>query len=461
MIFYSISFLIFFIVFSVAMHSVHSAKFQHVVFLAANVTFYAFWDYRFLLLLGLVIFICYGGGLLYSNCKKREVIHLSVIACLIILGVFKYFNFFSESFSKVFGINDYVSLNLVLPLGISFYLFQAMSYLFDVLYKKVEVELDFIKLAVYISFFPQITSGPIVKSKDFLPQLNRIHKIRKKNVYEGIQLILLGMTKKLVFADRIGVAVDAVYLAPVAYNGISVILTVIGYSFQIYCDFSGYSDMAIGIAKIWDFDLGENFNAPYIAKNPSDFWRRWHISLSSWFRDYVYIPLGGNRKGRFRTYFNLFITMVLSGIWHGANVTFIIWGIIHGLGSAINKAFKDMNSERYKKIQLPGWLCIILNFVFVSLAWVVFRAGNIREAVTVYRSMFNMTGLMYINIFIVVYVLLLSGFNLYSLLKNSGRVFRFCLDLDKFSSKVFLCVWAWAIVLFMYVGNSAFIYAQF
>jgi len=357
----------------------------------------------------------------------------------------------------MFGINDYVTLKLVLPLGISFYMFQAMSYLFDVLYKKVDVEKDFVKLAVFITFFPQITSGPIVKSKDFLPQLNSLHRIKKDNLYLGIQLFLLGLTKKLVFADRIGVAVDAVYASPAAYNGLSVIIAIIGYSFQIYCDFSGYSNMAIGIAKIWDFDLGENFNAPYIAINPSDFWKRWHISLSSWFRDYVYIPMGGNRKGKFRTYFNLFITMVLSGIWHGANVTFIIWGIVHGLGSAFNKISKDLGI----KIKLPKLLCIVLNYTFVSLAWVVFRAKNINEAICIYKSMFNMKGLMYINVFIVVYVLILSAFNLYSLYKNSSQTIVINLNLDKFWGKVFICVWAWVIVLFMYVGSLSFIYAQF
>ena len=435
-----------------------SVKSQHYVFLVANIIFYAFWDYRFLLILGGVVCLCYGSAILFEKHKKHFFIHLAVAICLLLLGIFKYFNFFSQSFSHAFGIKDYVTLNLILPLGISFYLFQAMSYLFDVVYGKINAEKDFIKLAVYITFFPQITSGPIVKAKDFLPQLDRLHRLQKKNIYEGIQLFMLGLTKKVVFADRIGVAVDAVYSAPVAYNGLSVIFAVIGYSFQIYCDFSGYSNMAIGIAKMWDFDLGENFNAPYIAKNPSDFWRRWHISLSTWFRDYVYIPFGGNRKGELRTYFNLFITMVLSGIWHGANMTFIIWGVVHGLGSALNKAFKDIWKQ---KVKIPGWLCIIINYIFVSLAWVIFRAGNMNEAISIYKSMFNMTGVMYINVFVVVYVLIISAFNMYSIYKKNGQVFTFNLDLDKFGGKVFLCTWAWAIVLFMYCGNSAFIYAQF
>lgn len=461
MTFYTLSFLAFFLVFSFLIHNIKSVKIQHIAFLAANTLFYACWDYRFLLLLGFVILICYISAILYNKSGKRFVIHSAVIICILMLGLFKYFNFFSKSFADSFGINDYVTLNLILPLGISFYLFQAMSYLFDVLYEKIDVEKSLLKLAVYISFFPQITSGPIVKSKDFLPQLDYLHKIKKANVYEGIQLFLTGLTKKVVFADNIGVAVNAVYKAPSAYNGISVILAIIGYSFQIYCDFSGYSNMAIGIAKIWDFDLGDNFNAPYIAKNPSDFWRRWHISLSTWFRDYVYIPLGGNRKGKLRTYFNLFITMVLSGIWHGANTTFIIWGIIHGIGSAAHKMRQDIQSSRRINSKPVEVISIFFTYIFVSLAWVIFRAESMEHALNIYSSMFNSSGIMFISIYIVVFVLILVLFNAYSYLYNKGQVFCVNMNLDKFSNKIILAFWAWAIVLFMYCGNSAFIYAQF
>ncbi len=461
MTFYSVSFLLFFIVFSFLINRARSTRIQHILFLAANVIFYSFWDFRFLLLIFAVILICYSCALLYKTHDNGHFIHAAVVLCIFILGIFKYFDFFVASFAKMFGFADHVTLNLILPLGISFYLFQAMSYLFDVLYGKIEPERDFIKFAVYISFFPQITSGPIVKAKDFLPQLRNLHRINKKNIYEGIQLFLIGLTKKVVFADRIGVAVDAVYNAPAAYNGISVCMAIIGYSFQIYCDFSGYSNMAIGIAKIWDFDLGENFNAPYLAENPSDFWRRWHISLSTWFRDYVYIPLGGNRKGRFRTYFNLFITMVLSGIWHGANITFIIWGIIHGVASALHKVVTDLTGRKVAKGRAQGLFCVLITFVFVSLAWVVFRANSLQEALTIYSSAFNQSGMLYINVYVVLYVVLLIFFNIFALIKNCGRVITINLDLDKFENMVFVTLWIWAIVLFMYYGNSAFIYAQF
>ena len=252
-------------------------------------------------------------------------------------------------------------------------------------------------------------------------------------------------------------AVDAVFRAPVAYNGISVLMAVIGYSLQIYCDFSGYSDMAIGIAKIWDFDLGRNFNMPYIAMNPSDFWRRWHISLSTWFRDYVYIPLGGNRKSNFRTYFNLFITMVLSGIWHGASITFFIWGIVHGLGSAIHKGVRDLAKRYDVSITFPKFVSIFMNYTFVSLAWIIFRAKDLALAQSVFTSILNCSGLMYINVYVIVYVLLFSMINFLALI----NAFAINLDLDCFNNKIIIAIWIWLIVLFMYCGNSTFIYAQF
>ena len=461
MIFYSLTFLIFFLVFSVIIQISPNSRIQNFVFLAANIVFYGYWNYRFLLLLAAVVLLCYFSGIIYSKNSSKAVLNGAAVLCLAVLGVFKYFDFFSESFSKVFGITDYVTLNLVLPLGISFYLFQAMSYLFDIKMGKVEVEKDLIKLSAYISFFPQITSGPIVKSKDFLPQLDRLHRIRKENVYAGLELFLFGLTKKIVIADRIGEAVDAVYSAPAAYNGISVLFAIIGYSFQIYCDFSGYSSMAIGIAKIWDFDLGENFNIPYLAKNPSDFWRRWHISLSTWFRDYVYIPLGGNRKGKIRTYLNLFITMVLSGIWHGANGTFIVWGIVHGLGSALHKLFGDVQKSRGKKYNIPAVLSVIINFVFVSIAWVIFRADNMGMFFTIMKSLFNTSGLMYINAYVVIFIIMFVLANILIARKADWKMPEFYINLDKFSGKLLVAVWAWLVVMLMYCGNTAFIYAKF
>ena len=337
MTFYSINFLLFFLAATALVQRSKTVKQQHRVILLANAVFYAYWDVCFLLLLLGVIGVCYVCARLFESSGKPAFLYGGVAACLALLGFCKYYNFFIFSFARAFGLGSVGTLNIILPLGISFYLFQAMSYLLDVKKGAITAERDFVKLAAYISFFPQITSGPIVKAYDFLPQLDRLHRVRKDNVYLGVTRFVTGLTKKVVLADRIGVAVNAVFAAPAAYNGLSIAMAVIGYSLQIYCDFSGYSDMAIGIATVWDFDLGRNFNMPYLAENPSDFWRRWHISLSSWFRDYVYIPLGGSRRGKLRTYVNLLVTMLLSGLWHGANATFLAWGAYHGLGCVAHR----------------------------------------------------------------------------------------------------------------------------
>lgn len=460
--FFSIYFLFFFLVFTIILSFVKEKKWQHVVFLCANVVFYSFWNIHLLTLLGAVILVCYTLALLYEKYSRIIFVHIGVVACICTLGIFKYLNFFIASFAKVFGINDYVTLHLILPLGISFYLFQAMSYLFDVKQGKIRAEHNFIKLAAYISFFPQITSGPIVKSKDFLPQLDRVHKISKKNVSTGVQLFLTGLTKKLVFADRIGVAVDAVFAAPKAYNSVSIFFAIIGYALQIYCDFSGYSDMAIGIAKIWDFDLGKNFNAPYLAQNPTDFWRRWHISLSSWFRDYVYIPLGGNRKGRLRTYFNLFITMVLSGVWHGASVTYIVWGAVHGIGSAVNKLYREMfHIKGQNEGKLTQTICILVNNLFICFTWIIFRANSLGDVFSILRGLADFSGITYVNIYVIIFAIIIGVINALSMYINNGDIITINLNLERNSGRILFAVWILLVAVFMYCGNSAFIYAQF
>jgi alginate O-acetyltransferase complex protein AlgI len=459
MIFYSVPFLILFVLSTALLHFSKNIKQQHLVILLTNLIFYGYWDVRFLLLLIFEIAVCYFMMLVYSKTKRRIFVTVAVVFCIAVLGVFKYCNFFLDTFTNVFGIKDTISLNLIIPLGVSFYTFQALSYVFDVYRGVINVETNFVKLTAYLSFFPQITSGPIVKARMFLPQLDILHKIKKENVYSGIQLFLLGLTKKVVFADRIGVAVDAVFSAPQAYNGISIFFAVLGYAMQIYCDFSGYSDMAIGIARIWGFDLGKNFNMPYLAKNPSDFWGRWHISLSSWFKEYVYIPLGGSRDGKWKTYRNLFITMLLSGIWHGANWTFVIWGVFHAIYSVVHKMWKSSHRHISKKSQPV--LCTFANFSIICLSWVVFRANNIGTAFDVLKGLFNFEGVSYINVYVVVFLVLIVLSNIYSYKKNNGNATETFLNLDNFKSKLIFVIWICLIAMFAYVGDSAFIYAQF
>lgn len=455
--FTSVNFLLFFLAATALVQLSKTVKQQHRAFLLANAVFYAYWDARFLLLLLGVIGVCYAAARLYERSGKPAFIYGGVTACLLLLGFCKYCNFFISSFARAFGLNAR-TLNILLPLGISFYLFQAMSYLLDVKKGTIPAEGDFIKLAAYISFFPQITSGPIVKAHDFLPQLERLHRVKKDNVYLGVTRFVTGLTKKVVFADRIGVAVNAVFAAPAAYNGLSIAMAVVGYSLQIYCDFSGYSDMAIGIATIWDFDLGKNFNLPYLAENPSDFWRRWHISLSSWFRDYVYIPLGGSRRGKLRTYVNLFVTMVLSGLWHGANATYLVWGAYHGVGCVVHRLLGKRGSQ---KTPWQTALCTAANCLFVSAGWVIFRADSMAQAMAVFSGLFRGDGICYVNVFVVIYGLVIALTHLYARFRLNGNAPTARLNLDTFRGKLLLCVWVFLIAMLMYCGNSAFIYANF
>lgn len=303
-------------------------KQQRYILLFFSLLFYSWWDIRFTILLLFAIGVSYACtlGMVHNEVKRKKYCYAGVIVLLGILGVFKYYNFFVDSFCNVFQVSRPMSIKIVLPVGISFYTFQAISYIVDVYNGNILPTNDFSKVALYISFFPQLVAGPIVRAKDFMKQLEVFHPIEKENLLEGIQIFLFGLAKKIVIADRMAVCVDAVFSAPTQYNAVSLICAVITYSIQIYCDFSGYSDMAIGIAKMLGYELCKNFNVPYISKNPTEFWKRWHISLSSWLRDYIYIPLGGNRKGRIRQYANLCITMLLGGLWHGANWTFIVWG---------------------------------------------------------------------------------------------------------------------------------------
>ena len=455
--FTSVNFLLFFLAATALVQLSKTVKQQHRVFLLSNAVFYAYWDVRFLLLLLGVIGVCYAAARLYERSGKPAFVYAGVIFCLALLGFCKYYHFFVTSFARAFGLNTR-TLNILLPLGISFYLFQAMSYLLDVKKGTMTAERDFVVLAAYISFFPQITSGPIVKAHDFLPQLERLHRVKKDNVYLGVTRFVTGLTKKVVFADRIGVAVNAVFAAPAAYNGLSIAMAVVGYSLQIYCDFSGYSDMAIGIAAIWDFDLGKNFNLPYLAENPSDFWRRWHISLSSWFRDYVYIPLGGSRRGKLRTYVNLFITMVLSGLWHGANATYLVWGAYHGLGCVIHRLLGKRGSQ---KTPWQTALCTAANCLFVSAGWVIFRADSMAQAMAVFSGLFRGDGICYVNVFVVIYGLVIALTHLYARFRLNGNAPTARLNLDTFRGKLLLCVWVFLIAMLMYCGNSAFIYANF
>ena len=346
--------------------------------LLASYFFYGWWDWRFCFLLLFVTAASYLTAL-YKDNKAAYV--AGIIVPLAVLGFFKYFNFFLASAALLLG-RDLGALRIILPVGISFYTFQALSYVIDVHRGKLPVERDFIRLALYLSFFPQLVAGPIVRAADFLPQLYEDRRVTLKNLEAGLQLMAFGLFKKIVLADHISVFVDDVFWAPSAYHWATILLAVVSYSIQIYFDFSGYSDIAIGCAKCLGYDFKPNFDLPYLSRNVTEFWTRWHISLSTWLKEYLYIPLGGNRKGEFRRYVNLMLTMLLGGLWHGASWTFVFWGGMHGLALVVDKLLprKGQPGAAGKAIGTA------LTFVFVSFCWIFFRAETFADAWAVIRG---------------------------------------------------------------------------
>lgn len=393
MVFNSLTFVIFFIIVCALMALTNTERAKralgarlrdarHLTLLLASYVFYGWWNWKCcLLMLGLTgtAHLCAGA---YKKSGKKCFVTAGVVIPLIVLGIFKYFNFFIDSFCTAFGLARAGGLQILLPVGISFYTFQSLSYTIDVYRGKIEAEKSFLKTALYVAFFPQLVAGPIVKAGDFIPQLYEERNISLKNLEAGVQYFAFGLFKKIVIADNISVFVDAIYQNPTAYHAITLALAATAYSIQIYCDFSGYSDMAVGCAKCLGYDLSRNFNLPYLARNVSEFWKRWHISLSSWLMEYLYIPLGGNRRGRARTYVNLMLTMLIGGLWHGADWHFVVWGGLHGIALCIHKLYRKWTKDR-EPTKIGTGLSICATFLFVSMCLVFFRADSCATAVKV------------------------------------------------------------------------------
>ncbi|MEC4985962.1 MAG: MBOAT family O-acyltransferase, partial [Oscillatoria sp. PMC 1076.18] len=323
-----------------------------------------------------------------ANLQRRKLLlTVSLLTNLSILGFFKYFNFFVDSLIQLFnwlGIAaDPLTLNIILPVGISFYTFQTLSYTIDVYRGKLIPAKNLLDFAVYVAFFPQLVAGPIERAENFLPQVTHPRKLNLAQINAGLFLILWGYFKKVVIADNIGLIANAVFNDYTDYQGIDVIIGILAFTVQIYGDFSGYSDIARGISKLMGFELMVNFKLPFFALNPSDFWARWHISLSTWLRDYLYIPLGGNRQGTFNTYRNLGITMLLGGLWHGAAWNFVIWGAYHGLILIIYRIVsrKREHLDPWSgKYSYPYILAkMLLMFILANLGWVIFRCVSLEQ----------------------------------------------------------------------------------
>lgn len=381
-------------------------RFRWGILLAASYYFYMSWNVRYVVLILFTTVVSYVSAVMLEGTKsvrrKRGIVAGALLACLGVLFVFKYFNFVSRSlgdFCRMISIPMHpVTLKLMLPVGISFYTFQTLSYVIDVYRGNVRAEKNFGIYATFVSFFPQLVAGPIERSGNLLHQIREEHVFDYNQAVYGMKLLTWGFFKKLVVADNLAVYVDRIYNNLHFYRGLSLIMATVFFAFQIYCDFSGYSDIARGTAKLFGVELMVNFKSPYFSASIKEFWSRWHISLSTWFRDYVYIPLGGNRVNRSRHYFNLVATFLVSGLWHGAEWTFVIWGGLHGLLQVAEQAFwpAGRKTDGGERRGVTWWGRVILVFLAVCLAWVFFRADTLGDAVYLLTHMFDGIGDPYI-----------------------------------------------------------------
>lgn len=402
MLFNSLHFLLFFPITCIIYYLLPTVRMRNLFLLAASYYFYMNWNASYALLLLTSTFITYEAairiGKAPSTKQKRAYLIVSLIINLSILFFFKYYNFAISTINEIlFPLNDeYLlpHLHLLLPVGISFYIFQALGYSIDVYRGHAKSERDFLTYALFVSFFPQLVAGPIERSTNLLPQFKEKHKFSYNLAMEGIRLMIWGFFLKLVLADRCSLYVDSIYNNLEEHNGGSYLLAAILFTFQIYGDFSGYSLIAIGAARVMGFHLMDNFRRPYMATSVTEFWHRWHISLSTWFKDYVYIPLGGNRVSQWKNYLNIMVTFTISGIWHGANWTFIAWGALHGLLQCTEKRIGWAKRE-WKGT--PRICHMMLTFSMVCLTWIIFRANNLKEAVSVIQGIFTHPGAPYVQ----------------------------------------------------------------
>ncbi len=380
-------------------------KWQNALVLVSSYIFYGWWDERFLILIFLSTVVDFTIGLSMSRQqepqKRKLLLWGSILFNLGVLGFFKYYNFFIDSWIDLcsgFGyeIQNTWSLNIIIPVGISFYTFQTMSYTIDIYRNTLKPTKDFLAFATFVSFFPQLVAGPIERASSLLPQILGNRRFNPQTAEQGLRLIVWGMFKKVVIADSLAPVVQDIFANYHLYDGGTLFLGAIFFAFQIYGDFSGYSDIAIGISKLFGIELMSNFKFPYFSRNIGEFWRRWHISLSTWFRDYLYIPLGGSKQGKWKSLRNIFIIFLVSGFWHGANWTFVIWGLIHAMlylpSFIFNTNRKYVSSVIAENTILPNLkeiMQVLLNFLFVTLAWVFFRSNNVSESLGYLSKIFT------------------------------------------------------------------------
>lgn len=490
MLFNSVSFLIFFPV-VVLGYFIMPARVKNLWLLIASYYFYMSWQpvYALLILFSTVsTFVC---GLLIDSARsrKRKKLYLAVniVINIAILFYFKYFNFFVETLLELFpSLSIAKNNNMLAVVGISFYTFQSLGYCIDVYTGKTKKETNFLDYALFVSFFPQLVAGPIERSTNFLPQLKKTYKFDYDRVTDGLVMMAWGFFKKLAVADTAALLVNAVYNDVTNYTGVQLVLATVLFAFQIYCDFSGYSDIAIGAANVLGFKLMRNFYHPYFAQNVVDFWRRWHISLSGWFMDYIYIPLGGSRRGEVRTYVNIMITFLVSGLWHGAAYTFVVWGALNGLYNVCERLLFGKKQRRIRQRQKNGLpvkqpplyrrvFNAMVTFVLIDFSWIFFRANSLTDAVYVVKNLFSDIGSLFVPGYIT------SALTPMGFFDKNGWAVILCIVImlavemwegkSTLTQRINKCPWPvrWAfyysviilIALFGYFGQSQFIYFQF
>lgn len=410
MLFNSYDFLVFFPI-VVLVYFIIPKKIRYIWLLIASYYFYMGWNAKYALLLLISTFVTYLSGLFMALAekegtervvvkKKKVIVAFCFIINLAILFFFKYFDFAVININRILGVLNIEMLtpqfDVLLPVGISFYIFQALSYTMDVYRGEIYAEKNFLRYALFVSFFPQLVAGPIERSKNLLKQLGTTHNFNYKRMCEGLVTMTWGFFLKLVIADRIAIFVDEVYRMDVRYDGKYLLIASLLFAVQIYCDFAGYSTIAVGAAKIMGYELMENFDCPYFAETVAEFWRRWHISLSSWFRDYLYIPLGGNRKGIFRKYMNTMIVFLVSGLWHGSSWSYVIWGGLNGFYQVVGGLLMPLKKKfaaRFPAVEKSfgmKMLRTLVTFVLIDFTWIFFRASSLRQAADIFVRIFDM-----------------------------------------------------------------------
>lgn len=468
-IFLPITFLLYWFVFN------YNIKIQNIFLLAISYLFYGWWDWRFLLLIALTTGTSYLSGTLIEKYrfqyKAKLIAVANIVLNLLILGLFKYFNFFSENLSKVFEVFgytlDWVTLDILLPVGISFYTFQALSYTIDVYKKKLEPTHDVVSFFTYVSFFPQLVAGPIERATNLLPQFFKKRTFDYTLAVDGMRQILWGLFKKILVADNCAVLANRIFENSSEHSGSTLLLGAIYFTFQIYGDFSGYSDIAIGTARLFGFNLMQNFNYPYFSRDIAEFWRKWHISLTTWFRDYIYIPLGGSRGTKIKVIRNTFIIFLVSGFWHGASWTFVAWGVYHALLFmpllllSKNRKYTGNIAEGKYIPSVYEFIQMGITFLLVVIGWVFFRAASLPEAFSYIGKIFSKTLFtkpVEIDLYCLIFMTLMI------LIEWCERNFQYGLQYIRFKTRtvrwIFYLLIIWITAEFGGVQES-FIYFQF